>query len=183
MPRSVRDKIIKMLKDGIFHHTAASKIRPSKHQLCQKMWDSEFKSLNWIHITYENWFILSGVYDQKKLSESSGGKGIMKALLRRYGQSIGTSLAYKNGPIDAGTHVQAFITQLGDRVLSNTEEMSKLKLENEKLHDRVRAVKLENKTLRDRVGDGYSAANDGSYDMDYYDDAGGDYDHDHDAAW
>ncbi|KAH7236177.1 hypothetical protein BKA59DRAFT_459720 [Fusarium tricinctum] len=80
MPRSVCDKIIKMLKDGIFHHTAASKIRPSKHQLCQKMWDSEVKSPNWIHITYENWFILFGIYDQKKLSESSGGKGIMKAL-------------------------------------------------------------------------------------------------------
>ncbi|KAI6775281.1 hypothetical protein HG530_002039 [Fusarium avenaceum] len=191
MPRSVRDKIIKMLKDGIFHHTTASKIRPSKHQLCQKMWDSEFKSPNRIHITYENWFILSGVYDQKKLSESTGGNGIMKALQRRYGYDPSTSLAYRNGPLNVGLHEREFMTQISSIVLKHEEkfakqeldneklklekekrdlDIEKLKLDNEKLHDRVRAVELEIKTLRDQVEAGSLAANDGSDRVDYYDD-------------
>lgn len=195
MPRSVRDKIIKMLKDGIFHHTAASKIRPSKHQLCQKMWDSEARAPNWIHITYENWFILSGVYDQKKLSESTGGNSIMKALQRRYGYDLSTNLAYRNGLLNAGLHAREFVTQISSIVLIHEErfakqeldteklklanekrdldieklklEIEKLKLDNKKLHDQVGAVELGDKSFRDQVEASSSAANDGFYDMDY----------------
>ncbi|KIL89548.1 hypothetical protein FAVG1_07128 [Fusarium avenaceum] len=182
MPRPVRDQIIRMLKDGDFHHTAASKIRPSEHQLCQKMWDSEVMSPNWINITYENWFILSGVYDQKKLSEISGVKGIMKALVRRYGYDLSNSLAYKNGPLNAGLHAREFVTQTGSILSDLVRKFAKQELQIEKLLDRVGALELEVKQLRDQNRDGYSVTNDGSYDMDCYGNMDEDGDYDDDVA-
>ncbi|PNP82020.1 hypothetical protein FNYG_04581 [Fusarium nygamai] len=76
------------------------------------MWDKQVKGPWWLNITYENWFILVGIYGLGKLERSAVGAGIKSSVQRRYGGDIGTDLTWRNHPVDQGQHARHLLTQL-----------------------------------------------------------------------
>ncbi|KAG5754610.1 hypothetical protein H9Q70_002802 [Fusarium xylarioides] len=112
MPRQVRDEILDLLKKGAFHHNTSSRTEPSHHPLAEKMWDRQVKGPWWYHITYENWFVLVGIYGLEKLERSAVGPGIRSSIERRYGGDIGIDLTWRNHPVDQGQHARHLLTQL-----------------------------------------------------------------------
>ncbi|KLP12795.1 Uncharacterized protein LW94_9312 [Fusarium fujikuroi] len=79
------------------------------------MWDKQVRGPWWYNITYENWFVLVGIYGLGKLNASAAGAAIRGSVQRRYGGDIGTDLTWRNHLVDQGQHARHLLIQLATR--------------------------------------------------------------------
>ncbi|KAF5668061.1 hypothetical protein FCIRC_9707 [Fusarium circinatum] len=125
---TVDDLPVGVLKDA--NKQAATQIvKISKEKapgMPTKMWNKQFRGRWWYNITYENRFILVGIYGLEKLGRSVIGAGIKQAIEQRYGGNIGTDLTWRNYPVDHGQHARYLLTQVATKVVEPQETITEL---------------------------------------------------------
>ncbi|KAF5611170.1 uncharacterized protein FSUBG_2449 [Fusarium subglutinans] len=102
------------------------KFKENAPGLPTKIWNKQVKGPWWYNITYENWFILVGIYRLEKLGSSAIGAGIKQAMEQRYGGNIGTDLTWRNHPVDHGQHARHLLTQVATKVIELQETITEL---------------------------------------------------------
>lgn len=115
MPPDVRSIIVQRLKNGEFHHTKKSIRQRASHPVAIMVKDPKVAGIAWHQVTYENLFILAGVYGHH--IRTGGLLEITKAVSERYGWDVSANLAYMNGPNDARESVPKIVTQMSRKMV------------------------------------------------------------------
>ncbi|KAF5027292.1 hypothetical protein F66182_586 [Fusarium sp. NRRL 66182] len=130
MPETVQNSLLQLLKSGVFHHTASSVHKPKHHQIYKQMWNDATHLPIWLNITYENWFILVGVFGHDKMAKSAF-RGVKDAVAARYRGRMAENLEWTNYPMDDGEHAGELVAQLCEELAALKREVQGLKAQND----------------------------------------------------
>ncbi|RSL87263.1 hypothetical protein CEP52_015589 [Fusarium oligoseptatum] len=98
MSEHVASEILRRLKKGLFHHNSESVSKPSRHRIVAAMRDDKFDGPVWHNATYDNWFLVAGVYEGRL--KNAPLSYIARVVSSRYGWDLSKDLRYKNGPAE-----------------------------------------------------------------------------------
>ncbi|RSM20399.1 hypothetical protein CDV31_000623 [Fusarium ambrosium] len=125
LPEHVANEILRRLKKGLFHHNSDSVSKPSRHRIVAAMRDDKFDGPVWHNATYENWFLVAGVYEGRL--KNAPLSYIARVVSSRYGWDLSKDLRYKHGPTEQSRpRLSSMVTQMAATLVELQERIHEL---------------------------------------------------------